>query len=110
MRGEFWARLENVDRTDVGQRENAPRRFGGLGHLAHVGMRHLTAHESDVLDAGHVDVRDEHAASVEVSSILLAQQAGADPAYDLLVIAHMFGDPVGYVYAFTLLYARNRCQ
>ena len=67
--------------------------FGGLGHLAHIGMRHLTAHESDVLEAGHGDVGNEHAASMEMPSIFLAQQTRADPASSLLAVAHVLVIP-----------------
>ena len=76
-----------------GQRENPRHRFGGLGHLAHIGMRHLTAHESDVLEAGHGDIRDEHAMPMQMSSILLAQQTRADPASSLFAVAHVLVIP-----------------
>ena len=111
MRGEFGPGFEDVQRADVGQREDAARRCpAGLVTRRTRALRHLAAHEGHVLHAGHADVGNEHAVAEEMAGILLAQQARADPTYDLLVIAHIFGDPVGYVYAFTLLYARNRCQ
>src|SRR5262245_40943655 len=94
MRGQFRPRLQNVDRADLGQREYAPCRFRGLDHLAYVGIRHLAAHECDVLDTRYVDIRNEHAASVQVASILLAQQAGADPASGLFAISHCWRFPV----------------
>src|SRR5262249_61261744 len=100
--GQFRPCLQNVDRADLGQCEAPPSRFRGLDHLAYVGIRHLAAHECHVLDPRDVDIRDEHAASVEVASILLAQQAGADPASGLFAITHMLVVP-GTTYTFKAL-------
>ena len=62
-------------------------------------MGHLAAHEGHVLDAGHMDVGDEHAATVEIARILLTQQAGADPAFGICLVRHALpvcsaGEPV----------------
>src|SRR5262249_58868479 len=63
--------------------------FRGLGHVAHVGVRPLAAHERDILRARHVDVSDEHAVPVEVPCVLLAQQTGAYPACGSLAVGHL---------------------
>ena len=51
----------------------------GLGHLPHARVRHLAAHEGDVLHARHAHVGDEHAVAEQMAGVLLAQQARADP-------------------------------
>ena len=47
--------------------------FWRLGDLPDNGVRHLAAHESDILHAGHANIGDEHAVTVQVAGILLAQ-------------------------------------
>ena len=50
-----------------------------LDDLPQAGVRHLAAHEGDILHAGHADIGDEHAGADEIAGILLAQQARTDP-------------------------------
>src|SRR6516164_227331 len=88
MSGELRSCLENVDGPDIGQCEHAPGRLRWLDHVAEVAVRHLTAHKSNILQAGHAYVGDEHRPTVEVTCILLAQQAGANPASSLIVFGH----------------------
>ena len=79
MRGEFGSGFQDVERADVGQREDlagGPRR---LDDPAHLGVRHVAADEGDVLHARHPDVGDEHAVAEQMAGILLAQQARSDP-------------------------------
>jgi hypothetical protein len=78
-RRQFRAGLEDVDRAYVGQREDARGGIRRLDDLPQAGMRHLAAHEGDVLQAGHADIGDEHAGAEEIARILLAQQACTDP-------------------------------
>ena len=52
----------------------------GFAHAADAGMCQWTAHEGNVLNARHLDVRDEHAVTVKMAGILFAQEACADPA------------------------------
>ena len=80
VRRELGAGLENLDGPDVGERENACGSVRGFAHAADAGMCQWTAHEGNVLNARHLDVRDEHAVTVKMAGILLAQEACADPA------------------------------
>ena len=79
MSSELRSRLENGNRTNISKRENQPFRTRWLDHLAHAGVCHLTSHESHIMDAGDMDIRDEHATSMQVPGILLPQQTGANP-------------------------------
>jgi hypothetical protein len=80
VRRELGAGLENLDGTDVGERENPCGSVRRLAHLPDAGMCQWTAHEGNILNAGHLHVRDEHPVTVKMAGILLAQEACADPA------------------------------
>ena len=80
MRGELGAGFEDVERADVGQREDVAGGARRPDHPAHLGMRHVAADEGHVLHARHPDVGNEHAVAEEMPGILLAQQARSDPA------------------------------
>jgi hypothetical protein len=110
MRSDSRPRLKNVDGPKVGERKNAPSRFRRLAHLTQVGVRRLAAHERDVLKAGHGDVGDEHSPAVEVTRILLAQQAGADPACGRLVIAQGLGQIALRILFSVIVCDKRSCQ
>ena len=79
MRGEFGAGFEDVERADVGQREDVAGGARRPDHPAHLGVRHVAADEGHVLHARHPDIGNEHAVAEQMPGILLAQHARSDP-------------------------------
>jgi len=72
--------LENLDGPNLGKLEKPRGSVRRLAHLPDAGMCQWTAHEGNILNPGHLDVRDEHAVTVKMAGILLTQEACADPA------------------------------
>ncbi len=79
VRGEFGSGFKDVERAEIVEREDRARVRLGLRHLPDGRVRHLAAHEGDVLHARHPHVGDEHAVAEQMAGVLLAQQARADP-------------------------------
>jgi hypothetical protein len=86
---QFRPRFEDVERTDVSQRENVVSATVRLDHLPHMSVRHLAADEGDILHTSHSDIGDKHAMSEQVARILLAQQIRSDPTVGGRVIRHI---------------------
>ena len=89
MGRQFRPGFEDVERAKVCQREDVTVRPRRLGHLPHLGVRHLASHEGNVLNARHADIGDEHAVAEKMAGILLAQQARTDPTVGGRVSGHV---------------------
>ena len=88
MRGELGPGFQDVERADVGQREDVAGGARRPDHAAHLGVRHVAADEGHVLHARHPDIGDEHAVAKEMPGILLAQHARSDPTVGGRGIGH----------------------
>ena len=88
MGGKLRPGFQHVDRADVGKRKHPTGELRRPGDVAQSCMRHLTAHEGHVLHTGYMDIGNEHAMSVEMTRILLAQHAGTDPTFGICLVRH----------------------
>ena len=79
MGGELRPGFQDVERADVGQREDLAGGARRREHAAHIRVRHVAADEGHVLHARHAHIGDEHAVAEQMPGILLAQHARSDP-------------------------------